>query len=56
LGWRAPAARQVHDPSAARLVNSMSIRRDTRRTRYRAGPSTRGTGVEARTRLRTPIP
>jgi hypothetical protein len=36
LGWRAPAARQVQDPSALRLVNSMSIRRDMRRTRYRA--------------------
>ena len=38
LGWRAPAARQVHDPSPVWLVNSMSIRRDMRRTRYLAGP------------------
>ena len=29
-------ARQVHDPSPDWLVNSMSIRRDMRRTRYRA--------------------
>ena len=29
-------ARQVHDPSPEWLVNSMSIRRDMRRTRYRA--------------------
>jgi hypothetical protein len=36
LGWRAPAARHVQDPSAVWLVNSMSIRRDMRRTRYRA--------------------
>jgi len=36
LGWRAPAARQVHDPSPVWLVNSMSILRDMRRTRYRA--------------------
>ncbi len=36
LGWRAPAARQVHDPSPIWLVNSMSILRDMRRTRYRA--------------------
>ncbi len=37
LGWRAPAARQVHDPSAAWLVSSTSMRRDMRRTRYLAG-------------------
>ena len=36
LGWRAPAARQVHDPSPDWLVNSMSILRDMRRTRYLA--------------------
>ncbi len=36
LGWRAPAARQVHDPSPVWLVNSMSMRRDMRRTRYLA--------------------
>jgi hypothetical protein len=36
LGWRAPAARHVHDPSPLLLVNSISIRRDMRRTRYRA--------------------
>ena len=36
LGWRAPAARQVHDPSPVWLVSSMSIRRDMRRTRYLA--------------------
>jgi len=27
-GWRAPGARQVHDPSSRRLVSSMSIFRD----------------------------
>ena len=37
LGWRAPAARHVHDPSPLLLVSSISIRRDMRRTRYRAG-------------------
>jgi hypothetical protein len=44
LGWRAPAARHVHDPSPLLLVNSISIRRDMRRTRYRAGrpPRCRG--------------
>ncbi len=36
LGCRAPAARHVHDPSLFLLVNSISIRRDMRRTRYRA--------------------
>ena len=36
LGWRAPAARHVHDPSPVWLVNSMSMRRDMRRTRYLA--------------------
>ena len=36
LGWRAPAARHVQDPSPPLLVNSISIRRDMRRTRYRA--------------------
>ena len=36
LGCRAPAARQVHDPSPALLVNSMSMCRDMRRTRYLA--------------------
>ena len=44
LGWRAPAARQVQDPSPVWLVSSMSIRRDMRRTRYLArarGPDTR---------------
>jgi hypothetical protein len=44
LGWRAPAARQVHDPSAVWLVSSISIRRDMRRTTYRAGPCGLGTG------------
>jgi hypothetical protein len=33
LGCRAPAARQVQDPSPLLLVNSISIRRDMRRTR-----------------------
>ena len=37
LGWRAPAARHVHDPSPVLLVNSMSMRRDMRRTRYLPG-------------------
>ena len=37
LGCLAPAARQVHVPSGRWLVNSMSIRRDMRRTRYLAG-------------------
>ena len=36
LGLARPAARQVQDPSAVWLVNSMSIRRDMRRTRYLA--------------------
>src|ERR1019366_10750789 len=36
LGCFAPAARHVHDPSLLLLVNSISIRRDMRRTRYRA--------------------
>ena len=36
LGWRAPAARQVQDPSPVWLVSSMSMRRDMRRTRYLA--------------------
>jgi len=36
FGWRAPAARQVQVPSSLLLVNSISIRRDMRRTRYRA--------------------
>ena len=37
LGLPGPAARQVHEPSARLLVNSMSMRRDMRRTRYLAG-------------------
>ncbi len=36
FGCRAPAARHVQVPSAAWLVSSTSIRRDMRRTRYRA--------------------
>jgi len=36
FGWRAPAALQVKFPSGARLVSSISIRRDMRRSRYRA--------------------
>jgi hypothetical protein len=32
----APAARHVQEPSLLWLVNSISIRRDMRRTRYRA--------------------
>ena len=57
LGWRAPAARQVHDPSPVWLVNSMSIRRDMRRTRYLAeaagpvpgpGRSSRNMGADVR--------
>ena len=41
-----PAARQVQDPSPVWLVNSMSIRRDMRRTRYLA--SARGPDAAVR--------
>ena len=40
-GWRAPAARHVHDPSSVRLVSSISILRDMPAVtlpRHRAGP------------------
>jgi hypothetical protein len=48
LGCFAPAARHVQDPSLLLLVNSISIRRDMRRTRYRAwGPSKVRTGFWA---------
>jgi len=56
LGWRAPAARHVHDPSPLLLVNSISIRRDMRRTRYRAGRPPRCRVLHGRGRRPCPVP
>jgi hypothetical protein len=56
LGWRAPAAPHVHDPSPLLLVNSISIRRDMRRTRYRAGRPPRCRVLHGRGRRPCPVP
>ena len=56
LGCRAPAARQVHEPSAILLVNSISMRRDMRRTRYRASGLVKGRAGFGRCLGRSHIP